>query len=360
MSLFMTIEVQTQVLESTKRADKDDRINGHCDMFSSYRPVEDSIYDDQSLIFTTSAAAPPKQKVRVANTTRKSTIQKSPRSLFKMGNLFSSSEAERPEGFDAAESETSEHSSAPSDASSIDGDSCTLPDPRDEVPRSSAINQLAHLRNPFQVAFQAVLNKVQLLASRAHDAVANAVSQLRKLGVIEVAKEVGTWMKAHPAETAAIIVFIAVLASTPAILGAMGFTTAGIAAASTAAGIQSGIGSVAAGSVFAICQSAMMGGYGIFIFGALPTLSAALAWAGTAVWTWWKGSGSTEGEEAGSETDPDSEVALVKPEVPTMSIAKELATDFAQILKLGAIFVAATAVYRYRRWQNARRTDLDT
>jgi hypothetical protein len=130
--------------------------------------------------------------------------------------------------------------------------------------------------------------------------------------------------------------------------------------ASVAAGIQSGIGSVAAGSAFAICQSAMMGGYGIFIFGALPAISGATAWASATVWTWWKGSGSTGGEGAGSETDLDSEVALVKPEIPTMSIVKELAADTGQILKLGAIFVAATTVYRYRRWQNARRTNLDT
>lgn len=131
--------------------------------------------------------------------------------------------------------------------------------------------------------------------------------------------------------------------------------------ASAAAGIQSGIGSVAAGSAFAICQSAMMGGYGAFIFAALPAVSSALAWAGAALWTWWKGSGSTDGaggptdgDGVGTGIDIDKKVALIKAEAPTMSIAKELVIDTGQIIKLSAIFVAATAVYRYRQWQSAR------
>ncbi|KAH3980867.1 hypothetical protein HBI25_045530 [Parastagonospora nodorum] len=280
-----------------------------------------------------------------------------------MGNLFSSSEAKYPEEFNAAnkaETKTHEDTSTPSDASYSDDDSSTVPAPRDNIPRPGAINQLAPLRNPLQVALQAVTNKMQVLASRARDAIADAVSKFRKHGFVGVAKEVVAWAKAHPAEAAAVTAFLVVMVSTPIALASLGFTTAGIAAASVAAGIQSGIGSVAAGSAFAICQSAMMGGYGIFIFGALPVLSGALAWAGTAVWTWWKGSGSTEGEDAGDGMDADKEVALVKPRPRTISVAKEIAIDTGQILKLGAIFVAATAVYRYRRWQNTRRTDLDT
>ena len=132
----------------------------------------------------------------------------------------------------------------------------------------------------------------------------------------------------------------------------------------------------------------MMGGYGVFIFAALPAISSALAGAGAALWTWWKGSGPTDGDGRSTDgaggpsdgdsgpsdgdsgptngdvveigTDTDKEVALVKPVVQTTSIAKELATDIGQVMKLGAIFVAATAVYRYRRWNNDRRTDPGT
>ncbi|KAH6666310.1 hypothetical protein B0J14DRAFT_491063 [Halenospora varia] len=46
----------------------------------------------------------------------------------------------------------------------------------------------------------------------------------------------------------------------PAILGAIGFTAAGPAAGSIAAGWQAGIGVIEAGSLFAWCQSAAMGG----------------------------------------------------------------------------------------------------
>jgi len=43
-------------------------------------------------------------------------------------------------------------------------------------------------------------------------------------------------------------------------LGALGFSAGGVVAGSTAAGIQAGIGNVAAGSAFAIAQSIAMGG----------------------------------------------------------------------------------------------------
>ncbi len=46
----------------------------------------------------------------------------------------------------------------------------------------------------------------------------------------------------------------------------MGFTTTGVVAGSIAAGIQSGIGSVAAGSAFAGCQS--LGALGLGVCGA--------------------------------------------------------------------------------------------
>ncbi|KAF1996227.1 hypothetical protein P154DRAFT_580154 [Amniculicola lignicola CBS 123094] len=49
---------------------------------------------------------------------------------------------------------------------------------------------------------------------------------------------------------------------TAPLLGLVGFTGVGVAAGSLAAGIQSGLGNVVAGGVFATLQSAAMGGYG--------------------------------------------------------------------------------------------------
>ncbi|OAR01202.1 hypothetical protein LLEC1_05681 [Akanthomyces lecanii] len=52
---------------------------------------------------------------------------------------------------------------------------------------------------------------------------------------------------------------------TAPILAAVGFTPGGVLARSAAAAAQSGIGNVAAGSAFAVCQSAAAGGYGALV-----------------------------------------------------------------------------------------------
>lgn len=73
-------------------------------------------------------------------------------------------------------------------------------------------------------------------------------------------------------------------AFTPAVLGAMGFSALGPVAGSAAAGWQGGIGAVQAGSLFAWCQSATMGGTaanGIIATGAAGGGAAALATAGS-------------------------------------------------------------------------------
>jgi len=132
-----------------------------------------------------------------------------------MGNLFSSPDAERPKEFDAADK-------------ADDGNS-TAPAPRDSVCRSGDINRLVPLRNPFQAALQAVNNKLQVLASRAYEAIANAVSKIKK-SFVGVAEKVGAWAKAHPAQAAAVTAFLVVMAITPIALASLGFTTAGIAA----------------------------------------------------------------------------------------------------------------------------------
>ncbi len=75
------------------------------------------------------------------------------------------------------------------------------------------------------------------------------------------------------------------------IIPAFGWTAGGVAAGSTAAGIQSGIGIVAAGSNFACLQSLGSLGLGIFGTAALPVVvgTAIVGGVGYGGYKYWKG-----------------------------------------------------------------------
>lgn len=64
------------------------------------------------------------------------------------------------------------------------------------------------------------------------DRINQAITSLTKLGfdINTLGKAVKAWIKAHPWEFAAIVVPLVILACTPAVLGAVGFTAGGIAA----------------------------------------------------------------------------------------------------------------------------------
>lgn len=87
------------------------------------------------------------------------------------------------------------------------------------------------------------------------------------------------WVGKHP-EQFALIVFGIILVTfaslSPTILAAVGFGPTGPVAQSIAAGIQSSIGSVSAGSAFAILQSAAMGGQAKAIFPLIGIFGAAM------------------------------------------------------------------------------------
>ncbi|KAK7428483.1 hypothetical protein QQZ08_004921 [Neonectria magnoliae] len=75
------------------------------------------------------------------------------------------------------------------------------------------------------------------------------------------------WASAHPIQAAALgtnalIIAAPALIASPA-LAVAGFGANGVAGGSIAAGVQSGIGSVSAGGLFATLQSAGAGGYGV-------------------------------------------------------------------------------------------------
>jgi hypothetical protein len=63
-----------------------------------------------------------------------------------------------------------------------------------------------------------------------HDTLELAIAALKKIDVVAVAKASLEWIKAHPYETAAVVIPLILLACTPAILGLVGFTAGGVAA----------------------------------------------------------------------------------------------------------------------------------
>ncbi|KAI0384604.1 hypothetical protein F5Y04DRAFT_277330 [Hypomontagnella monticulosa] len=103
-----------------------------------------------------------------------------------------------------------------------------------------------------------------------------------------LARQASDWAKANPGKTAmygaaGIALAVPALISGP-LLAAAGFGANGIAAASLASAVQSGIGNVAAGSAFATLQSAGMAGYGAAVVnGAVQVGGAALAASATAL-----------------------------------------------------------------------------
>ncbi|KAF9697279.1 hypothetical protein EKO04_004548 [Ascochyta lentis] len=175
------------------------------------------------------------------------------------------------------------------------------------VPPESRGDVIAHLNTA-----------VRALTEKDMDMFSHAIGALMKFGgyLNVLARKMLKWVEAHPWETAAIVIPLILLACTPAILGAAGFTAGGIAAGSAAAGIQAGIGSVAAGSAFATLTSAAMGGYGaVIVFGGVWAVPAATLGA-IAVWKRWQGgndggqgdavilSGGDDGD-AGDDADGD-------------------------------------------------------
>lgn len=93
------------------------------------------------------------------------------------------------------------------------------------------------------------------------------------------------WVRTHKVQTGLIVFGITIFAlslTMPAILGAIGFSASGPVLGSIAAGLQASMGSVAAGSLFAILQSAAMGGAAMGLFAGIGAFGAAMA-AGVAL-----------------------------------------------------------------------------
>ncbi|XP_014555999.1 hypothetical protein COCVIDRAFT_16477 [Bipolaris victoriae FI3] len=195
-------------------------------------------------------------------------------------------------------------------------------------------------------AFDSVVMKVEVTVSKVKDFISNAIQTFKEKGFWDTAKEAGAWMKAHPWETARIVAPIVAVIITAITLFAVGFGPAGVAAGSTAAIIQAGIGNVVANSLFATCTSAMMGGSGgLIIFGGVWAMSTVTTAASMSAWKRWK-------------SRNDQSVVLF-PGVAPNDISKKM-KDAAENFVVGSMLLAAYVTYRIKSWlQSRRRTKSD-
>jgi hypothetical protein len=118
-----------------------------------------------------------------------------------------------------------------------------------------------------------------------------------------------------------------------------------------------------------------MGGYGAFIFFALPAISAASITITGRIWEWWRARRTVHAQGADTDvtdtnaTDPllldlgaDTDTAdttATEPPPPNsgpMASARDVAAAVGQAAKMGALVSTAIVVYKYRKWQRSRRT----
>ena len=100
--------------------------------------------------------------------------------------------------------------------------------------------------------------------------------------------------------------------------------------------MHAGIGSVVAGSVFATCTSAMMGGYGaVIIFGGVWAMSTVSVILFAAVQ---------------NHRESRHERALVPQILPTPKSASEIAKQAASEAVFWGMVAAAYVVYRFKSW----------
>ncbi|KAL4930617.1 uncharacterized protein BDV17DRAFT_289474 [Aspergillus undulatus] len=105
-----------------------------------------------------------------------------------------------------------------------------------------------------------------------------------------VAAKATEWASRNPTLATTTVCSVAVAAApglvVAPVLSVLGFGAGGVQACSLAAGAQSAIGNVAAGSTFAILQSAAAGGGGLAIVNGVTQVGGAAVGIGNAGWAW--------------------------------------------------------------------------
>lgn len=119
---------------------------------------------------------------------------------------------------------------------------------------------------------------VERTAPQLEIAVSDAAKAVVSIAQSQLPVEIVRWITEHPGQTVFIIVagivFFAPFLITVPVLYTLGFRSSGVVAGSAAAALHSIIGPIAAGSIFALLQSAGTGGAGLAVINTLMSTGA--------------------------------------------------------------------------------------
>jgi hypothetical protein len=100
----------------------------------------------------------------------------------------------------------------------------------------------------------------------------------------------------------------------------------------------------------------MMGGYGIFVFFILPAITTAAIATTAAIKKSWAAHEKSKGGYTPVPSGDDAALVPYKPG-PAAKVA-EVVGDVGRVLALSAVFVAASVVYRWRRWRRGSEREI--
>jgi hypothetical protein len=102
--------------------------------------------------------------------------------------------------------------------------------PIGHTPPAEIIEKLTDQQGAMSNALMKVTASVAVGGVKMRNAVKDAIEVFKNSLAFDLAKVLGIWIRAHPWETATIIIPLILLACTPAILGAVGFGAGGVIA----------------------------------------------------------------------------------------------------------------------------------
>lgn len=189
-----------------------------------------------------------------------------------------------------------------------------------KVPPGDIVKNSGLSGNNFDNAIMSITAKISSWGLQVRDRFKQIIEAFKKTAAYAAIQAIGKWAAEHPWLAAAFIISIVLMSCTPAILASAGFGAGGIAAGafglslwgayhanvmvgSLAAGIQAGIGNVAAGSVFAMLTSAGMGS-GVGILFAVASMGGLTTVGVGGLYTLWTSLFGDAGvDDEGAESD---------------------------------------------------------